>query len=248
MKRFATVVAALTFLLVIAGGTVTSTRSGDDVPTWPFPIVQFGIEMEHRHLAGLVGILTMILAGVLAFREERPWIRRLGLAAGILVIIQALLGGFRIFAGPRPEIAVAHATLAQVFFCIVVLIPVFLRWKARPQLDPAGAVMVGALLIQLVLGAVVRHTEIFVIPHGVGAIAVIVMALWLRRRPALLVLLFAQVFLGGASLLIRWADLIAARPYIATAHVGVGALVLAVAVVSSFRPAQPELRLEVAAA
>src|ERR1700750_2257752 len=92
--RYAKLVAAGTFLLIAAGGMVTSTGSGLSVPDWPtsygwnmftFPRKTWvaGIRYEHTHrlIASTVGFLTIILA-VWTWRvEPRAWVRRLGFAA-----------------------------------------------------------------------------------------------------------------------------------------------------------------------
>ena len=63
LHRYAMLTAFCTFLLVIAGGLVTSTGSGLAVPDWPlsygmfFPPLVGGILYEHGHrmIAGAVG-------------------------------------------------------------------------------------------------------------------------------------------------------------------------------------------------
>ena len=63
MFRFAQATAAMTFVLLIAGGLVTSTDSGLAVPDWPLsygtllPPMVGGIRYEHTHrvIAALVG-------------------------------------------------------------------------------------------------------------------------------------------------------------------------------------------------
>src|SRR3989304_860837 len=53
LQRFAVAVAVATFLLVVAGGLVTSTGSGLAVPDWPlsfgqvFPRMEGGVLFEH---------------------------------------------------------------------------------------------------------------------------------------------------------------------------------------------------------
>ena len=73
---------------------VTSQGVGMSVPDWPttygynmflFPISKWvgGIFYEHTHrlVASWVGFLTVILAVWLWFKEERRWLRWLGVAA-----------------------------------------------------------------------------------------------------------------------------------------------------------------------
>lgn len=262
MHRFAVIVAVATFVLVLAGGTVTSTQSGDDVPTWPFPIAGFGIELEHRHIAGVVGLLTMVLAGWLWMKDPRAWVRRVGVAAVLLVLFQAGLGGLRVLWGPAAgtsaEVAIIHAVTGQLFFCVMVLLALFTAggWIRAPGMEPAGLLVSAVLLAQLVLGAVVRHTGAMVLPHVLGAVAVIGAVFWVARRLpmsgvviALVALALVQAFLGAGAMLVRMLELetVVARAVIATAHVGVGALMLAAAAILSFRPNRSALSVQLAA-
>src|SRR5260370_22390175 len=93
LHRCALLVALATFILLIAGGLVTSHGVGMAVPDWPntygynmffFPISQWvgGIFYEHTHrlLASAVGLLTSILAVWLHGTNARPWLRWGGLA------------------------------------------------------------------------------------------------------------------------------------------------------------------------
>jgi cytochrome c oxidase assembly protein subunit 15 len=183
LHRFAVVTAVATFLLIIAGGLVTSTQSGLSVPDWPttyghfmfaYPLDQMvgGIFYEHSHrmIASTVGFLTVILALWLWKREDRRWMKTLGFVALAAVIAQGILGGLTVkYLLPMP-ISVGHATLAQTFFVIVAAIALFTSkwWRSRvPALADAGsprimtlaAVAVGAVYVQLILGAVMRHSD-----------------------------------------------------------------------------------------
>jgi cytochrome c oxidase assembly protein subunit 15 len=137
LHYYSRLVAATTLLLVVAGGLVTSTGSGLSVPDWPttygwsmftFPLSKMvgGIYYEHGHrlIASTVGMLTIVLAIWLWVREPRRWVRRLGLIALGAVVVQGLLGGLTVlFFLPAP-ISIAHAGLAEIFFCLTVTIAV----------------------------------------------------------------------------------------------------------------------------
>ena len=170
-------------MLIWAGGLVTSTGSGLAVPDWPLsygmlmPPMVGGILYEHGHrmVATLVGILTTVLAIWLWRVEPRRWVRRLGAAALAMVITQGVLGGITvIFLLPTP-VSLTHATLAQTFFCVVVLLAFATsrEWKtaasrtdrAHPSLRVVAVITTGAIYVQLILGATVRHTgAAFAIP------------------------------------------------------------------------------------
>jgi cytochrome c oxidase assembly protein subunit 15 len=180
LHKFATFVAGCTVLLVLAGSLVTSTGSGLSVPDWPtsygwsmftFPPSKWvgGIIYEHGHrlIASTVGFLTIILAAWLWLKDERRWMKRLGLAALGAVIAQGLLGGLTVlFFLPAP-VSIAHAGLAEIFFCLTVAIALFTspQWKTpeRPAVDDPGlrraATTLTALVYgQILLGATMRHT------------------------------------------------------------------------------------------
>src|SRR5260370_9347146 len=94
LHRYAIFVAFATFLLIIAGALVTSNDAGLSVPDWPtsfgtfrMPRMVGGVRYEHGHrmIAGIVPLLTIILAIWLWQSAPRRWVRKLG-AASILVI------------------------------------------------------------------------------------------------------------------------------------------------------------------
>jgi cytochrome c oxidase assembly protein subunit 15 len=100
LNRFAVFTAAATFILLGAGGVVTSHGVGMAVPDWPntygynmflFPVSQWvgGIFFEHSHrlIAAFVGLLTAILAGWLWTRETQGRARWLGLGAIVFVLV-----------------------------------------------------------------------------------------------------------------------------------------------------------------
>lgn len=183
LHRFAVLLAVCTLGLIVAGAMVTSTDSGLAVPDWPnsygynmftFPPSKWigGIFYEHVHrlIASTIGLLTIVLAVWLHRREPRRWLRRLGWLALALVIVQGILGGLTVrFFLPTP-ISVLHGCTAQTFFCITVAIAVFtsrswimslppMETAARPALTTCSIILTGVVFMQLVLGAVMRHTE-----------------------------------------------------------------------------------------
>jgi cytochrome c oxidase assembly protein subunit 15 len=174
MHRFAVATAVATLFLIFAGGLVTSTESGLSVPDWPLsygrlmPPMVGGVFYEHGHrmVATAVGILTLILAVWLSRREPRAWVRRLGYAALAAVVAQGVLGGLTVIFLLPTAVSVAHACLAQTFFCLIVTVAVVTSpaWRAAADArrDPAfrmGAATVAAIFLQLLAGAVMRHTR-----------------------------------------------------------------------------------------
>jgi cytochrome c oxidase assembly protein subunit 15 len=174
--------------VVCIGGLVTSKGVGMAVPDWPttygynmffFPISQWtgGIFHEHVHrlVASLLGLWTVILAVGLQWRETRPFVRRAGWVAALLVVFQGLLGGTRVvlnavdvFGIPGSIFfGVLHATTAQVFLSLLVCLAMVTRSGWGMAVDPGvrpvarlGAVwagLVALVLVQLVIAASMRH-------------------------------------------------------------------------------------------
>jgi cytochrome c oxidase assembly protein subunit 15 len=177
LHRYALLTAAATFVLVIAGGLVTSTDSGLAVPDWPlsygtlFPPMIGGILYEHSHrmIAGVVGIMTMALALWLWAREPRRWVRRLGAAAVLAVLLQAGLGGLTVIFLLPTAVSVSHAGLAMAFFVIVCALALVTSpsWRRAPESEPLegsrplpglAATATAAVYAQILIGATVRHT------------------------------------------------------------------------------------------
>ena len=177
LHRFAVFTASCTFLLVIAGGLVTSTGSGLAVPDWPLSYGQLmppmvgGIFYEHGHrmIATFVGVLTVVLAVWLWRAEDRRWLRIVGIWAVLAVIIQGVLGGLTVLFLLPTWISLLHATIAQSFFALTVFIALATSqgWRAMEPRDLPSAsktrkravAATGVILLQLVLGAWMRHSD-----------------------------------------------------------------------------------------
>jgi cytochrome c oxidase assembly protein subunit 15 len=177
LHRFAVFAAVCTFMLVFAGGLVTSTGSAMAVPSWPLdaghlvpqhwnPGVVF--EWGHRAIAGTVSILTFLLALWTWMVERRAWLRYTALGAAGLVVFQAVLGGMTVLFDLPLTFAVAHAMTGQAFFCLMVSIALFTspRWESieaapRPadgaSLAPLAAITTVIIYAQIIIGAVMRH-------------------------------------------------------------------------------------------
>ncbi len=176
LHRYARLLAGATFILIFAGGLVTSTGSALAVPDWPlsfgkfFPKMQGGVLYEHGHrmIAGTVALMTLGLA-VWAWRvERRPFVRNLALIAFGLVITQAVLGGLTVLLLLPLAIAVSHAATAQAFFCLTIAMALFTNpaWQKLPRVKAAqewprlpilAAVTTAVIYFQILIGAVMRH-------------------------------------------------------------------------------------------
>jgi len=283
VHRFAVLVACATFFLIIAGANVTSHDAGLATSDWPLSNGQFFPKMVgnlfwehgHRMVATAVGILTIALAIYLQFSERRSWVKRLGWVALFGVIAQGLLGGLTVKMNLPLAVSSAHATLAQLFFLTTVSLAVF---TSRSWMSPTSSVSeagegvsiralcvvaLAVILVQLVLGATLRHSATWdqwlptglLLAHVGGAIVVTLVlgasALTVLSRhrhekylarPAMaaLALLAMQLSLGLAAYITR-----AASPYdpqplnpmiaVTVAHVAGGALLFATTIILTLR-------------
>lgn len=289
--RFTVVVACLTFLLLIAGGLVTSNNAGLAVPDWPTSFGHWfwahmvgGVKYEHTHrmIAEGIGLLTIAVAVWTWLVDQRKWMRWLTIGAVAGVVFQGILGGLTVKNFLPPWLSTAHGVVGQTMFCVLAAIAVFTgrNWlveptermtnkEARPLLRHCW-MLIGFLYLQLILGAGFRHVwtkwgptaanrwperkiiHLLLYPHILNALIVSGLILYVSlrvlnkhssiphlRTPAmsLLVLLVAQLLLGGAAYFTRVVQGVdEAQPtagLVATtvAHLGVGALILASTVI-----------------
>jgi heme a synthase len=200
VHNFAIATACSTILLLVAGALVTSNDAADSVPDWPLaygriiPPLIGGIRYEfaHRVVAGLVAVLTVILAIWISVSKLHGSARRWAWIAFALVVVQALLGAARVVLGHAAFVATIHATVAQIFFITVVSLTMLTSdWWQRevPQLDDTGTPklrslsvwLTAVILVQLVLGAGFRHGAFGILPHLIGFLVVTFMVLWTAR-------------------------------------------------------------------
>lgn len=189
--RWAWALACATFPLVWWGGFVTATGSGMAFRDWLtsdgvfmplYPWLSAAgdkfIEHGHRILAMAAGLLTIGLVVVCVRCEPRAWVRNYsyGLLAG--VVFQGVLGGMRVLMDER-VLALVHGCVGPVFFAaaagmVAITSP---RWTAAsagpsaatPKLVRLAVLTAALAYLQLVLGAIVRHSP-FLLSDGAAAI------------------------------------------------------------------------------
>lgn len=258
-------------LLILAGGLVTSHQAGLAVPDWPLSYGQLmppmvgNVFWEHGHrmIAGMAGIFTVIMAVWTQIREKRSWFKKLAWAAAGAVFLQALLGGLTVLLMLPPAVSIFHATLAQTYFCLVAwmaygLSPLFDKapiMEEKPRAVRLAAMTTVFIYIQLILGALLRHTRHYPQPHILFAILVLIHMvltanLLLNKagsdpflsRAALALGVFAviQPVLGtGSWIYAHWLpqgyDPALIRVFFTAAHQTTGALILALSFITTVR-------------
>jgi protoheme IX farnesyltransferase len=184
LTRYATLAlaaAVATFVLISAGGLVRATDSGLACPDWPgcfafndwVPPAQLHAWIEHTHrliaalavgpLVAIVGLWTLFGADK---RRDLPLLAA-AITAGVLVIVQSLIGRFVVTEGLRAELVTIHLGMAMTVFAATIFIA---DRAARGPMPPRPAdgrllrlvgVTAGAVVLQMLLGS-------WVTGHGAG--------------------------------------------------------------------------------
>ncbi|HEY7330251.1 MAG TPA: COX15/CtaA family protein [Gemmataceae bacterium] len=239
--------AGATVALLSLGAVVTTFQVGMADPVWPTvpwhlalidwsePNPGFVIEHAHRLAGYVVGCCVIVLTVGLLLSARRSWLKWLGVAALAGVIVQGLLGGFRVVlhAWLGTNLAVIHGCFAQVVFSLLVSLAVLTsaRFVADPPVAEAprlrlwSLVLTALVFFQLIWGALLRHTNGALAQrmHLMTAFAVVAVAVWfahlalaspqarhvLGRTLILLgVLLTLQIMLGVESWLGKFAGVL----------------------------------------
>jgi heme A synthase len=179
-RRLAGLTIVATLALILIGGVVRVSDSGlgcgpggSGAEGWPLcggrvlPFLETNaiIEFSHRIAATVVAVLIAALI-VVAWRRlrDRRLIVRVSLAAGVLVVAQAGLGGLTVEHGLHEYLVSAHLGLAMILLGVVIV----LRRLASPQQPAVAAppllrrltlLSLALVLATIVAGGLVAGTE-----------------------------------------------------------------------------------------
>jgi protoheme IX farnesyltransferase len=171
--QLAVAAAVTTFVLIAVGGLVRATDSGLACPDWPgcfafndwIPPAELHTWIEHTHrliaalavgpLVGILGIWTLVARDR---RRDRPLLAA-AVTAGVLVVVQSVLGRSVVMEGLRAELVTAHLAMALTVLAAVIFIaerathgpmPVA---HTRPALTRLIGVTALAIFGQMLLGS-----------------------------------------------------------------------------------------------
>jgi protoheme IX farnesyltransferase len=168
--KLAVAAAAATFILIAVGGLVRATDSGLGCPDWPLcfgdwlPPVDLHAWIEHSHrlvAAAFVGPLVAAVGLITVFsgrRHDRPLLAA-AVVAGVLVIVQSLLGGAVVLQGLAAELVTAHLAMALTVLAAVIFIAErasngpMPAARPRPVLTRLVMVTAVAIFAQMLLGS-----------------------------------------------------------------------------------------------
>jgi cytochrome c oxidase assembly protein subunit 15 len=226
---------AAVLLLLAAGGLVTGFRAGMAVPDWPntfgsnmflFPLAQMtgGVFYEHAHrlLGTLAGSAALALAIELTrTMPERKAIVRFSWILGTAVAVQGVFGGLRVVDDSHC-LAVVHGFFAHAIFGGLVAVAAILSREGRAgprRADRLVALLaVAAILLQTLLGTLLRQLGLGLFSHLTLAVGVVLTSLGVGIRAwrpdlapplvrrcaiALMLLVVVQIDLGLAAVVCR---------------------------------------------
>ncbi|MGF1478882.1 MAG: heme A synthase [Cyanophyceae cyanobacterium] len=217
IRRLVWKIAIATWLLMAVGSATRVMNAGLACPDWPLCYgqlipsqqmnLQVFLEWFHRLDAALIGLSTLVLAGLSwwyrsALPRWLPWATTLAVG---LIVFQGVLGGLTVTELLRFDIVTAHLGTALLFFSTLMVIGTALvsyRGSGAvgrlPWLGAGAAILIylqsllGALvgsrwaLHQCLAGsqlcAVMNSHIIGVFPATIATIALFV---WVRRSPAI---------------------------------------------------------------
>lgn len=245
LSRYADLTAVIALLPIGMGALVTTLDAGMAFLDWPtsdgqnmflYPWLQDFhanrekfVEHGHRLAGSLIGMFSIGLVVLTMRRESRGWVRRLAIGILSAVVLQGLLGGFRVIADARVA-ALVHGLFASLIFSTITLFALATgaKWGSGGRATqstastPSGLKILAianlvAVFSQSLLGGFVRHLGFALHEHLGGAILATVLSIalivsswrsglaWLRSAAVgLLIVLLVQLVLGAGAWVTRF--------------------------------------------
>lgn len=245
LSRYAVLTAAIALLPIGMGALVTTLDAGMAFLDWPtsdgqnmflYPWLQDFhanrekfVEHGHRLAGSLIGMFSIGLVVLTRRSESRGWVRAISIGILTAVILQGLLGGFRVIADARVA-ALVHGSFASLIFSAITLFALVTgsKWTNGGLASNSTAVISNHLKIlavavpvvvfgQSLVGGLVRHLGLALDEHLAGAILATLLAVslvvfswrsgevWLRSAAVgLLIVFLVQLVLGAGAWVTRF--------------------------------------------
>jgi heme A synthase len=171
LRWYAAATTLVTYGLIVLGGTVRSTGSGEACPDWPLchgqvipPMeAKVWVEFSHRLLATVIGFMILgLIYGIWRRRHQDPLLWKLAIVAGVLLIAQVLVGGATVDTKTAAGVVAIHLSIALTFLTILIIITSRLfrtadRGILRPEALPV--IVLAGVFALVISGAFVsqRH-------------------------------------------------------------------------------------------
>ncbi len=119
------------FLLILSGSYVVGRGFGSSCSTWPACLGSllpsgeaYLMHMSHRYVAGLAGLLVLVLTAAAWYEPVRPRVRWTMLAVLALFAVQGLTGAVTVWSGFAAGMKAAHLAVASVVWIALVYVAV----------------------------------------------------------------------------------------------------------------------------
>lgn len=204
LSRYAVFTAVIALLPIGMGALVTTLDAGMAFLDWPtsdgqnmflYPWLQDFhanrekfVEHGHRLAGSLIGMFSIGLVALTLRTELRRWVRAFSVGILTAVVLQGLLGGFRVIADARVA-ALVHGSFASLIFSAITLFALVTgsKWKNGGRTVNSTAVISNQLKIlavatpivlfgQSLVGGLVRHLGLALDEHLAGAILATLLA------------------------------------------------------------------------
>ncbi|GAF14638.1 heme A synthase, cytochrome oxidase biogenesis protein Cox15-CtaA [Bacillus sp. JCM 19045] len=180
LKRFGVISSLGVLLVLIQGALVTNTGSGEGCgQTWPLcfgqvipldPPPETVIEFSHRLIAGIVGMLVIMMA-IWSWRKLKhlPETKFLSIVSVFMIVFQGLLGAGAVVFGQSDLIMALHFGFSALSFASVVLLTRLAFEDSNPKKQyvpivtkPYKWFVIGTTIysyLAIYTGAYVKHTD-----------------------------------------------------------------------------------------
>lgn len=197
MHRFASLVAVMTFLLILAGALVSGSNGTPVTLEWtrlfgspgsvPNPPAKY--TDVYQWVAAAVIILTVVLALWLWRSDSNRYIKSLaGITVGVLLALSVgvLVSALALFSVAG---SLLYTLGVQIFFSLTVCLALFTRsdWRwdhpkaadlSSPSLRQVLVFMTGSLFLLPLLGESFRLKDLGIAPHFILGVVVTLCAVW----------------------------------------------------------------------
>ena len=157
--------------IVGTGGLVRLTGSGLGCPTWPLctpeslvPTAEMGIhgfiEFTNRTLTGVLVVVALLSFLSVVRTDRRLGLRGPALLVGILVIVQALVGGVTVLLSLDPRIVGVHFFISAALVAVAAVLLQRVRYATPVPVGARPTAEGGVWVASLVMAALAWVTEI----------------------------------------------------------------------------------------
>jgi cytochrome c oxidase assembly protein subunit 15 len=169
LRYYAAATAIATYGLIVLGGTVRATGSGEACPDWPLckgnvvpPLeAKVWVEFSHRLMASVVGFLIAgLVYAIWRRRKQDPLLWRVGILAGVLLALQIIVGGITVDTQTAAGVVAIHLSIAIALLTTLIFITArLLRTEDHPlvRVEVLPCIVLAGVFALVITGAFVSQ-------------------------------------------------------------------------------------------